>query len=385
MCKKTNQTLMLLLTIVAVVWSFQQDTTIQVGELQLGVTKTAVEESGLKQRWFTDSLGRVVQYHSNGGGSKGAISHTKGLYLTRENRVKYACNDSSSSGPGYVKHTKDTLWGEEWNNKGMVVKGHFFQWYRDGGLFTTTEYDLQLLYDSTGVNCIEKMIDSSTIKIFKVDRYYKAGALMLPVMTIHPDSLPEGAECLIDSLGRTLYKKYSKGGPKGGWSVEEQLELNVDSLVTLSIYENNHTSVGQSYNRLDSLTGLSWNDKGMITTGIMHRIIDENGQITDTTFTVIITYDESGLIPVSTTEIKETDLVSPVIKNREYPVVQCGPNMITLRGIRTESNIVIFDVKGRVFKRTSLKGGETMSISTQDLSRGVYLLQIDNRNITFIK
>lgn len=363
--------------------TFNMDGYYTAGEKTLPVMNIAID-SLYEDTVFVDMAWRVLFYKRHSGGPKGAISHTKGLYLTSDNLVKFAYNDSSNSGPGYVKHTKDTLWGEEWNTKGMVTKGHFFQWYRDGGLFTTTEYDLQLVYDETGVNLIEKIIDSSTIKIFKVDKFYTAGALTLPVMTVTPDSLPEDAECLVDSMGRMLYKKYGKGGPKGSWSIEEKLELNSDNQVELSIYEHSKGSVGKSYIRLDSLNGLSWNDKGMITSGIVHQIIQDNGKTVDTTFTVTITYDESGVNPVKTTVGKETSVVSSSEK-AVRPVIQYGYNTLTLTGVANESKVAILDVKGRIFKQTSVKMGETISISTGELSNGVYILQINNRNITFIK
>lgn len=354
------------------------------GEKMLPVMNMA-DSSKHEDSVFVDMQWRTVYYSMHTGGPKGAVSHTKGLYVTNDNMVKFSYSDSLNNGPGYVRHTKDTLWGEEWNNKGMVTKGHFYQWYRDGGLYTITEYDGEVLYDETGVIPVDTIIDSATISIFKPTRLYTAGALTLGVVEVALDTLPEGAVCFIDQWGRALYKKYGEGGQKGGWSIEEKLELTSDNKVEFSIYEHNKSTGGHSFNQLDSLIGHTWNEKGMITTGLMHRIIEEYGVVTDTAFMVSILYNEAGVIPTEIIYEKVTDIVGTQGNTSLQPSVTFQNGLFTLTGLKEQTAVAILDVKGRVLTKTTVQVADAFYLSTDRFASGVYFLQVGTKIMKFVK
>lgn len=380
-----NKIAVLLAVLAGVSFSFQPDTTIQAGDLSVEVAIKVTEVQGKKVCWYTDALGRVVQFHSQSGGSKGSVTQSKGLYLTEQNNVLYSYNTYKSTGPGFVRQTIDTLWGETWNRKGMITMGTFDTWKRDGGKFTDSSYSVNITYDSTEIKAIQIAIDSSSITFFKVDHYYTDGDITHPVMQVDHDSLPEDAIYWVDTLGRPLHKKYGNGGPKGSWSVEQNLLVNSENKVAFSLYEHRKASLGQSYSLLDSLTGLDWNEKGMITEGILHRIVKENGNVTDTIMNVTIIYDSSGVHPITTLTGKETSLLTELSANLRLANISYRNNQFTIIGTSAHSIIEIVDVRGRLIINESVSLGEEAKLSTEKLSSGTYVLKINNKSMLFTR
>lgn len=144
---------------------FQAELLYKAGDIYLPVIVPVknISDNGASVR-YEDSLGRVVHHisaHSGPGPKSGS-----NMEFNREGNVKRHLSWMSSVSTITSSRSSDTLVGTTWNDKGMIVKGHLYTYSRYTNPGGTSEsyddYDVTVLYDSTGIEVVEIKKDEET-------------------------------------------------------------------------------------------------------------------------------------------------------------------------------------------------------------------------------
>lgn len=319
-------------------FGFQGDTTISVGVKEIPVTQTITvdtitfpDSNVVWDTLYNDSLGRLVQW------SQRTRDFEDSILIINIGNASFNMGDSIASLSSYSykssndfnSTTFDTLSAIEWNSAGQITAGINYKRKKmhstEHGEYSMTTEDVLLIdYDSTGITATDTTLKNVQGAMVP-DTFYTAGALTLPVKDVYWKSSGgapwSGARSrtMTDSVGRKLVYTYSGSSAKSNtrWGNSHSVELGENGYIA-TMYSNSYSNSSQGGGRSrDTLTGITWNDKGMITKGsVTASSTSSSKKGSNTTYSqykLLIAYDSSGLNPVDSFVIKEDGFQAEIL------------------------------------------------------------------------
>lgn len=321
--------------------SFNPDTVIYAGMYELSVEIDTREEDTTDAPWsskkyytYTDSIGRVVEYNNfsgtfNGPGSGGGVF--KRLILDTAGQTVCSEQIKRSYNPQTESIDSIYIFGKEWNEQGMITFGaQLFRHTMTGipdpidSIDTTFFY---ITYEDDGVTIKETQQEPYG---YYTDTLYPAGDIAVPC--IYENYLPplyrgpgisKIDEAFKDVHGRYIFKREAFSDAIGRYNSHDVIKTELDSLSRMKNEYRSQYSGGQGgFGRKEqTLFGTVWNEKGMITGGLLVLDnSDSNGPPHSDTVWIALTYDSTGLVSTDTLFYNDSLVADTVILAHHTPV-----------------------------------------------------------------
>ncbi len=148
---------------------FSPDTVLTAGDYQISCEQKI--ESSSSSPWssstdtsYTDSLGRNIKSSRIYRNSKGNTSFRNfhRVEIDSQSRITICYDSIRHTVPGNSITKTDTLIADDWNEKGMIISGTLFtRTAQRGPRIIYSQKEISILYDETGVNATDTLIQSS--------------------------------------------------------------------------------------------------------------------------------------------------------------------------------------------------------------------------------